>query len=106
MEESTERITLLIQILEQNPTDVFARYGLAMEHLSSGNSDNALIEFAKLIELNPDYVPAYQMSAQALVKLERIEEAIARLDDGIAAADRTGNQYALSEMQGLRDSLI
>jgi predicted Zn-dependent protease len=105
MDESTERITLLTQILDQNPTDAFARYGLAMAHLSGGNTDNALAEFTKLIELNPDYVPAYQMSAQTLVKLGRTEDALDRLHHGIAAANRTRNQHALAEMEGLRDSI-
>jgi predicted Zn-dependent protease len=105
MDESTERITLLTQILDQNPNDAFARYGLAMAHLSGGSTDNALAEFTKLIELNPDYVPAYQMSAQTLVKLGRTEDALDRLHHGIAAANRTRNQHALAEMEGLRDSI-
>ena len=54
---------------------------------------------------SPDYVPAYQMSAQTLAKLGRTDEALARLDAGIAAATRTGNQHALAEMEALRDDL-
>ncbi len=62
-----------------DPTNAFARYGLAMEHISQGNTDTALTEFTTLIHHNPDYVPAYQMSAQTLAKLGRTEEAVARL---------------------------
>jgi len=105
MNEAAERITLLTQVLAQNPSDAFARYGLAMAHLSVGHSDNALAEFTTLIQLNPDYVPAYQMSAQTLVKLGRTEEAIDRLHHGIAAANRTRNQHALAEMEALREEL-
>jgi tetratricopeptide (TPR) repeat protein len=76
-----------------------------MEYISQGNTDKGLEEFTTLIELNPDYVPAYQMSAQALVKLTRTDEALARLHKGIAAANRTGNQHALAEMEGLREEL-
>jgi tetratricopeptide (TPR) repeat protein len=100
-----DRIALLNQVLDQNPKDAFARYGLAMAHLSSGNVDAALIEFAHSIEHNPDYVPAYQMSAQTLAKQGRTKEALERLHSGIAAANRTGNQHALAEMEALREDL-
>jgi hypothetical protein len=45
------------------------------------------------------------MSAQTLAKLGRTEEAINRLDQGIAAANRANNQHALAEMETLRDDL-
>lgn len=100
-----DRIALLTQVLEQNPTDTFARYGLAMAYAAENNTDKALDEFNLLIQHNPDYVPAYQMSAQTLAKLNRNEEAIARLKEGIAAAARTSNDHAASEMQTLLDDL-
>jgi predicted Zn-dependent protease len=100
-----DRIALLTQALEQNPSDAFARYGLAMAHLSDNNVDAALSEFATLIQQNPDYVPAYQMSAQTLAKQGRTDEALERLHSGIAAANRTGNQHALAEMEALREDL-
>jgi tetratricopeptide (TPR) repeat protein len=100
-----DRIALLTQALEQNPSDAFARYGLAMAHLSEGNTDAALAEFSTLTQQNPDYVPGYQMSAQTLAKQGRTEEALERLHSGIAAANRTGNQHALAEMEALREDL-
>jgi predicted Zn-dependent protease len=103
--EAMDRIALLTQVLEQNPKDAFARYGLAMAHLAGGDVKSALIEFATLIQHNPDYVPAYQMSAQTLAKEGRTEEALERLHSGIAAANRTGNQHALAEMEALREDL-
>ena len=89
-----DRIALLTQVLEQNPSDAFARYGLAMAHLAESNIDAALSEFTTLIQHNPDYVPAFQMSAQTLAKQGRTDEALERLHNGIAAANRTGNQHA------------
>jgi cytochrome c-type biogenesis protein CcmH/NrfG len=61
-----DKIAALSEILQLDPANAFARYGLAMEHLSQGNTDNALNEFSALIQHNPDYVPGYQMSAQTL----------------------------------------
>jgi predicted Zn-dependent protease len=99
------KIAALTEILQADPANAFARYGLAMEHISEGNTDTALAEFTNLIQHNPDYVPAYQMSAQTLAKLGRTEDALVRLHNGIAVANRTGNQHALAEMEALRDDL-
>ncbi len=100
-----DKIAALIEILQTDPANAFARYGLAMEHINHGHTDDALTEFATLIHHNPDYVPAYQMSAQTLAKLDRTQEALDRLHQGIAAANRAGNQHALAEMEALRDDL-
>lgn len=100
-----DKITMLSDILQQNPTDSFARYGLAMAYLGDGDTDAALREFQTATDTNADYVPAYQMSAQTLAKLNRDDEAVTRLHAGLAAAQRTGNAHAASEMQALLDEL-
>ena len=103
--DSNAKIIALTEILAADPTNAFARYGLAMEHISQGNTDTALTEFTTLVHHSPDYVPAYQMSAQTLAKLGRTDEAITRLKDGLAAAQRTNNAHAAGEMQTLLDDL-
>ena len=100
-----DKIAALTEILAMNPADSFARYGLAMEQLNRGDTEAALQEFATTTDHNPDYVPAYQMSGQTLAKLHRTEDAKARLQAGITAAQRTNNQHAASEMQALLDEL-
>jgi tetratricopeptide (TPR) repeat protein len=99
------KIEMLTGILQQNPKDAFARYGLAMAFAAEGKAEEALREFATTMEYNPDYVPAYQMSAQELVKAGRIDEARARLRAGLAACERTGNAHAASEMQAMVEEL-
>ncbi|MDX6457544.1 MAG: hypothetical protein QOE55_1241 [Acidobacteriaceae bacterium] len=96
-----DKIAMLTQILEQNPADAFARYGLAMEHANQGRTEPALAEFDRLLTTHPDYTAGYFMSAQTLVKAGRADEAKARLEQGIASAQRTGNHHALSEMEAL-----
>ena len=100
-----DKVVALNEILQFDPANAFARYGLAMEHSARGNPEAALAEFATCIEHNPDYVPAYQMSAQTLLKLGRNESVLERIDAGIAAANRTGNTHARSEMEAMRDEL-
>jgi tetratricopeptide (TPR) repeat protein len=100
-----DKIAMLSEILKQNPADSFARYGLAMAYAAEGKNDDALREFGETIERNPDYVPAYQMSAQTLMKVGRVDEAKVLLQTGLAACDRTGNNHAASEMSGMLDEI-
>ena len=100
-----DRIALLTEALQANPADAFTRYGLAMAYTNAGQNDQALAEYATILEHTPDYVPAYQMSAQLLLKLSRTDEARTRLVAGLAAAQRTGNAHAQSELQAMLDDL-
>ena len=96
-----DRIPLLTEIVSQNPADTFARYGLALAYAEANEPEQALTQFAHLRAASPDYVPAYQMAAQFLVRLTRYEEARDYLAAGLEAATRTRNTHAHAEMQAL-----
>ena len=96
-----DRIAALNDILTQNPSDSFARYGLAMEYSRQGHLDRSLAEFSILLKNAPDYTPGYFMAAQTLARAGRIADAKAMLGDGIASARRTGNLHALGEMEAM-----
>jgi predicted Zn-dependent protease len=96
-----DRFALLNEILTQNPDDAFARYGLAMEYSKTGQTDQALAEFQKLLTTHPDYTAGYFMAAQTLSAAARIEEAKKMLTDGIVSAQKTGNAHAQAEMEAM-----
>jgi predicted Zn-dependent protease len=100
-----DKIAGLTEILSMDPSNAFARYGLAMEYVNQGQIETGLAEFDTLLAAHPDYTAGYQMAAQTLAKVERIPEAIEKLKAGIATARRTGNNHAMSEMQGMLDEL-
>jgi predicted Zn-dependent protease len=100
-----DRIAMLSEVLSQNPSDAFARYGLAMEYSKNGEVERALQEFAQLLTAHPDYTAGYQMAAQTLVSAKRIDEAKRMLVDGITSARRTGNAHAQSEMTAMLEEL-
>ena len=79
-------VALLNEVLSQNPSDAFARYGLAMEYSKNREIERALEEFGKLLTTHPDYTAGYFMAAQTLAKAERVDEAKKMLADGIASA--------------------
>ncbi len=100
-----DKIATLSAILEQDPKNAFARYGLAMEYAGRGETQRAVAEFARLLEDHPDYTAGYFMAAQTLAKARQTGEAKEKLANGIACARRTGNQHAQREMQAMLDDL-
>jgi len=96
---------MLSEILSQNPNDAFARYGLAMEYSKAGEVERALSEFNRLLSAHPDYTAGYFMASQTLVQAGRTEEAKKMLAEGIASAQRTGNEHARAEMEALQTEL-
>jgi Flp pilus assembly protein TadD len=99
------RLEILKSMVEQNPTDSFARYGLAMEYRNTGDGEAAVAEFRTLMAANPDYAPAYFHGGQTLERLGRIAEARQVYLQGILVTTRAGDQHARSEMQGALDLL-
>ena len=96
-----DRVETLREVLARNPTDAFARYGLALEYSNVGAVDQSLEEFGKLISAHPDYTAGYFMAAQTLAKAQRTNEARKTLEDGISSAQRTNNAHAQSEMEAM-----
>jgi tetratricopeptide (TPR) repeat protein len=90
-----DKIAGLKEILALDPKSSFARYGIAVELASRGETDAAIAEFDQLLEKDPDYTAGYFMAAQTLSKAGRTSEALGRLRQGIG----------LSEMQGMLDEL-
>jgi cytochrome c-type biogenesis protein CcmH/NrfG len=101
-----DRIAMLSEVLAQDPNNVFARYGLAMEYSNSGQMQQAIEEFHKLLSAHPDYAAGYFMAAQTLAKYDRQNDAIKMLREGIAAAERKGDTHAQHEMQAMLDELV
>ena len=100
-EQKKSRRQMLEEFVARKPDDAFSRYGLAMECMNGGDPHSADEHFRALLQRNQEYVPAYLMYAQMLVRESRPEEARAILSSGIAVADKKGDQHARSEMEGL-----
>jgi len=102
---TANRMEILKNMLQQNPRDSFARYGLAMEYANCGELENAVAEFRALLEFNPDYAAAYFHGGQALEKLGRLDDARQSYEKGIEVTSRTGDQHTRGELQAALDLL-
>ncbi len=96
------RLEILQQLLAQNPGSAFARYGLAMEYVKSGDLGQAVTEFETLLVTDPAYSAAYFHGGQALEKLGRLDDAREYYRRGINA---TRDPHARSELQAALDIL-
>jgi tetratricopeptide (TPR) repeat protein len=96
------RIEILNQLLASNPSNTFARYGLAMEYVKSGDLERAVQEFEAVLATDPAYAAAYFHGGQALEKLGRIADARDYYRRGIGAAR---DPHARSELEAALDIL-
>jgi tetratricopeptide (TPR) repeat protein len=86
------------EMLQNEPDDVFLRYGLAVEYDNEERYDESLALFTGLTHDKPPHVPSFFRGAQLLARLDRIEEARAVLRAGIEEARQQDNAHAAAEM--------
>jgi tetratricopeptide (TPR) repeat protein len=96
------RLDILKQLLAENPSNTFARYGLAMEHVRLGSLDAAVVEFEGILASEPSYSAAYYHGGQALEKLGRLDQARDFYRRGLSASR---DPHARGELQAALDIL-
>lgn len=99
------RREMIEEMLAESPGDAELRYMLAMEYASAGDDAGAVRCFQEMIEVAPNYPPAYHQAGRALQRLNRIAEARTLLTQGIPLALKQGDQHAAGEMTELLQSL-
>ena len=100
-----DRLEALRSILDRNPTDRLARYGLAMEYVKAGGFEQAVAQFEELIKLQPDHAYACFHAGQTLEKLGRLDDARRMYKRGLEAAGLKGDTHARDELQSELDRL-
>jgi Tfp pilus assembly protein PilF len=102
---SSTRLEALKNMVEQQPTVSFLRYGLAMEYRNAGDLDSAMKEFQALLQVDPDYSAAYFHGGQTLEKLGRNDEARDLYTTGIEVTTRKGDLHTRDEIRGALEML-
>lgn len=102
---ATNRLEILKQMVEQDPRNSFARYGLAMEYGKNGGWEQAVAEYRELLRNDGAYVAAYFHGGQALEKLGNLDEARAMYEQGIAAATQKGDAHTRAEIEAALQAL-
>ena len=92
-------------MVAKNPENPLARFGLANEALKAGLHAEALEHLQAYLARYDDEGNGYGRLAEALVALDRVDEARAALTQGIAASHRFGHVGMANELEARRDEL-
>ena len=100
-----DRLEALQAMLAQDPKNMLALYGVAMEYKNRGDFEHAAKSFEDVIVVNPSYAAAYFHGGQTYEQLGQIGQARETYEKGIAVTSRTGDSHTRAELQGALDML-
>lgn len=92
------RLEILHQWHQDDPSDPFNAYALAMEYLSS-DALRAQQHFDELLAQHPDYLPTYYHAAALYAALEQPQKAEELYQKGLALALQQQNTKTHQELQ-------
>ena len=92
-------------MLQEDPSDTFLRYSLALEWDKESNHEVSLKLLDGLTRDATPYVRAFFMAAQQLVRLDRVVDARKYLREGIEEARRQNDLHAAAEMGEMLSNL-
>ena len=98
-----DRLTLLLQYLEEDPEDSFTRFAIAQEYRKRGDDAEALARYEQLVEDDPAYVGTWYHLGKLYEALDRMDDAKRTYERGIEVAQEQRDTHALAE---LRDALL
>lgn len=98
MAEASNRIEQFRKMASDDPSNPLGHFSLGREFLNIGQHDEAAKSLARTIEIDPNITKAYQLLGTALLRLNRRDEAIARLTEGARRADERGDLMPRNEM--------
>jgi len=104
--EREQKISLFKQVLEIDPIDQVANFGLGSVYHDLKRYEEALPPLQTVIKENKDYSAAYVLLGKTMEKLSRQNEAIQAYQEGIAVASRKGDLMPLKEMQQKLNQLL
>jgi hypothetical protein len=99
-----ERVKQLEKWMQDDPSDPFNKYALALEMLHA-NKNNAAILFTELLDAHSDYLPTYYTAAQFYADLDN-KKALSILEKGIELATLHKDAKATKELKALLDQLL
>ena len=104
--EMEERVGMFKKVLEIDPKDQIANFGLGSIYLETGRYQEGLEPLKTVIEAYQDYSAAYLLLGKTWEKLSNKEEAIETYKKGIAAASKKGDLMPLKDMQNRMNQLL
>ena len=102
---ANRRIEPLKKVLEIDPTDEVAWFGLGKAYMEDANFEEADKALRQCVAVKPTYSAAYYALAQALHKLDRIDECRTACATGIDVSTKNGDMMVTKSLESLTGSL-
>lgn len=94
-----QRIEKIKEMLQQSPQDCFLHHALGLEYIKAGQTQDALLEFRRVLSINEEYVGTYYHLARLLFADGQKEEALSTFRKGIEVASKLKDLHARNELQ-------
>ena len=104
--ERERQVEMFHKVLEIDPVDQVANFGLGSIYLDTGKYEEALEPLKTVVEHYRDHSAAYLALGKTLEKLSRKEEAADIYKKGIEAASKKGDLMPLKDMQSRLNQIL
>lgn len=91
MADTASRIEQFKKMAEADPTNELGHFSLGRAYLDAGQDAEAIASLRRVVELNPNISKAYQLMADAQLKLNERDAAIETLTNGVRIANDRGD---------------
>lgn len=99
------RLEELQKMLDQNPSDNFITYAIALEHAKLEDVDEAILLLKQLLQRDPEYLAAYyQLGKLYEMKQDEVNASITYVK-GIDVAKHKKDQRTLNELKSAFEML-
>ncbi len=105
MSQLTERIAQFQKMTNDDPDNELGHFRLGQLHMEAADPSKAIASFERTLEISPQFSKVYQLLSEALIKLDRKDEAIAKLTEGWKVADERGDKMPRDAMADMLKKL-
>ena len=98
MADSTSRIEQFKKMASDDPNNELGHFSLGRAYLDAGNVPEAAASLQRCLAINPKLSKAYQLLANAMLKLGQRDQAIEQLTNGVNVAHERGDVMPKNDM--------
>jgi tetratricopeptide (TPR) repeat protein len=105
LQDMEKREKMFLQVLEIDPEDSVALYGLADIFFSRGKYHEAILNLEKVVAYDEKYSVAYVLLGKGYLEIKEKARAQETFEKGIKVATQRGDMMPANEMQSLLNNL-
>lgn len=99
------RIEQLLEFIDEDSSDIFSRYALALEYWNLNQLEDAKASFLEVLAIDKEYLAVYYHLGKTLQALNELASANEIFNQGIEVAKSQGNHKTKAELLTAIDEL-